>query len=130
VGEGLVFGGELLELVRIFELLEGLEHGVVLGVVFDEMAGLLFAEHGAVALYGGGTDFVDECPEFGGASVDELGAELYESAAFDFLRHDSSADAWFGFEHADADAAFGEGSCGGEAGHAGTEDEDIEIVEH
>ena len=118
------------EQVRIFELLEGFEHGVVVGVVCDEGAGRLFAEHGAVALDGGGAGFVDEGPEFGGAAVDELGAELDDAAAFDFLREDAAADAGSGFEDADAEAAFGEGAGGGEAGHAGTEDEDIDIVGH
>ena len=81
-----------------------------------------------LALDGGGGCFVDEGPEFGRAAVDELGAELDEAAAFDLLRQDSAADAGFGFEDADAEAAFGEGACRGEAGHAGTEDEDVGIV--
>ncbi len=74
------------------------------------------------------TGFVDEGPELGGAAVDELGAELDGSATFDFPREDSSADVWFGFEDADAQAAFGKRSRGYEAGHAGTEDEHIDIV--
>ena len=81
-----------------------------------------------MALDGLRADFVDESPEFGGTTVDELRAELDGAATFDFLREDSSADAWFCFEHADADAAFGERAGCGEAGHAGTEDEDIDIV--
>jgi hypothetical protein len=92
------------------------------------MAGRLFAQHGALALDGFSADFVDEGPEFGGAAVDELGTEFDGSTAFDFLRQDSAADAGFGFEDADADVAFGEGACRREAGHAGTEDEDIDIV--
>jgi len=81
-----------------------------------------------VALDGGGAGFVDAGPELGGAAVDELGAKLDEATAFDFLREDAAAYAWPGFEDADADVAFGEGARGGEAGHAGTEDEDIDIV--
>jgi len=121
-------GGEVLELAGVFELLEGFEHGVVLGLVYDEGAGRLFAEHRAVAFDGGGAGLVDEGPEFGGATVDELGAEVDGAAALDFLGEDSTTDAGSGFENKDAEVAFGEGACGGEAGHTGTEDEDIHVV--
>jgi|ERR1700733_14405138 hypothetical protein len=81
-----------------------------------------------MALDGFGADFFDEGPQLGSASMNELGAELDGPTTFDFLRHDSSTDAWFCFENADAYATLSQSACGDKAGHAGTEDEHIDIV--
>ena len=63
-------------------------------------------------------------PEFGWAAVDELGAELDDLVGFaDGV--DAAADSGAGFEEGDGPACFGEGAGGGEAGHAGSDDEDV-----
>jgi hypothetical protein len=66
----------------------------------------------------------DERPEFGRLAVDEFGAELDDFVALaDGVN--ATAYAGTGFEEGNGAAGFGEGAGGGEAGHAGSDYEDV-----
>lgn len=66
----------------------------------------------------------DERPEFGWLAVKEFGAEFDDFVVLaDGV--DAASDAVGGFEEGDVATGFREGAGGGEAGHAGSDYEDV-----
>jgi hypothetical protein len=115
--EGLVvgFGGGARE---VLEDLEAVFFGILASLDEADGASAGFVEVEAAV--------IGEIEDFGGAAVDELGAELDGERGGGVVDgEDAAADAVTGFEAADAKAGGEKVVRGGEAGSAGAGDEDV-----